>query len=615
MLVLVFIHGSFVTVYAADDEITTEVVDLDKTSIDDDLLDVNLLLYPYNLLGNYGIMSFQEYCYSDTASLTDYYSLYIYVYNPTQKAIAVDLDNSVNIAVAYDGVGKASRYENALLEFLDKTENNRFYKFKISNSAMFLNTQRNYNKEFGFRRYDIASLQLRFNSGYDVKDSPISNTYIWKGYAKGFGDNNTESTLSCEVKEMVTLSLDVKSTYYRPEGTNGKNDYTQDCLTSVYFSVPNDILEEYGSMYAIHANWLEALTDYIFVTGNQDAYRTILDHVSINIGLRDAQNNDIMWTLVSNDGYSNSLLSTSVVYYSLGYNSYDNDDVFEVDELDTLHYCFYSSSGDADTYTLSSDIVKDWMSEYAEKYGYDELILGKYSNRLFANVDSEMTDITIYADDKYSLTSEVLSESFWHKVFGWGADKVVSSEVFDGIEAIHQVSADDFQSNYLDTCDVLYITPSDYSEFRNFYDYAAENDCSVFLFRFAIDDYKAWEVIETKLTYVLGDIGPTMTSDTNAYFAQETVYLDFDIIDVTFEKEDVLTVIPVVMAPRDLINDFSPPINTTKDFEIPNWIKIIAMVLVALVLLALVPSLANILVTIITAPFRFIAWLFRRNRK
>ena len=71
---------------------------------------------------------------------------------------------------------------------------------------------------------------------------------------------------------LETLSLDVHATTYRPDGTNGKNDYTQDSLHSVYFAVPNEVIQQYGEMVAVHATWLNAVLKPALVTGNQDAY-------------------------------------------------------------------------------------------------------------------------------------------------------------------------------------------------------------------------------------------------------------------------------------------------------------------------------------------------------
>ncbi|MBQ8308248.1 MAG: hypothetical protein IJX96_00265 [Clostridia bacterium] len=58
--------------------------------------------------------------------------------------------------------------------------------------------------------------------------------------------------------------------------------------------------------------------------------------------------------------------------------------------------------------------------------------------------------------------------------------------------------------------------------------------------------------------------------DTNAYFFQQTVNLDFDIIDVTFSNGTTETVIPVVANPIDVVPDATSPVYTQSDKE-PNW--------------------------------------------
>ena len=54
-------------------------------------------------------------------------------------------------------------------------------------------------------------------------------------------------------------------------------------------------------------------------------------------------------------------------------------------------------------------------------------------------------------------------------------------------------------------------------------------------------------------------------TDTNAYLCQMWVQLDFDIIDLTFTKNGVETVIPVIMSPMDIVPDLNPPVSTIKD--------------------------------------------------
>ena len=83
--------------------------------------------------------------------------------------------------------------------------------------------------------------------------------------------------------------------------------------------------------------------------------------------------------------------------------------------------------------------------------------------------------------------------------------------------------------------------------------------------------------------------------DTNAYFFQETVNLDFDIIDVTFSSESVDTVIPVVSNPIDVVPDATPPVHTQSDKESYAWLLILGIGLL-IVLFICFPELLPIVI-------------------
>lgn len=52
------------------------------------------------------------------------------------------------------------------------------------------------------------------------------------------------------------------------------------------------------------------------------------------------------------------------------------------------------------------------------------------------------------------------------------------------------------------------------------------------------------------------------------------VQLDFDIIDLTFTKDNVSTIIPVVMNPIDIAADADAPVYTTDDSKGLSWWQI-----------------------------------------
>ena len=66
-----------------------------------------------------------------------------------------------------------------------------------------------------------------------------------------------------------------------------------------------------------------------------------------------------------------------------------------------------------------------------------------------------------------------------------------------------------------------------------------------------------------------------------AYYAQQTIFLNFDIIQLTFNKEGVLTVIPVVSDPIDIINPYTPP-DTVHGNGAIDWKLVAILVGVAL---------------------------------
>lgn len=103
-----------------------------------------------------------------------------------------------------------------------------------------------------------------------------------------------------------------------------------------------------------------------------------------------------------------------------------------------------------------------------------------------------------------------------------------------------------------------------------------------------------------------------------AYIAQESVFFDFDIIQLTFNKDEVYTVIPVVSSPIDVVNDITPPVNIDDGMD---WLKIILavimLILLIIILWPITPYVVKAIVWIITLPFKAISALIKaiKNRK
>ena len=585
--------------------VRAEEISYEQTDVLDDLSGAviggkpfDIADYPFDERGKPQIVAFAEYGYSFYADNQGDYGLYAYVYNSQGQAIDTDTDRN-KIALAYGGQENWTKYN---LEFLDYSSEagyeGLFYKFRVSltedeKSDILGSVAQN------ARVYEISGIEL--SVGNIVTDYTVAMRYTYSGYALGYGSAlATESSLACTADGFEKyLNLDVYSTYYRPEGTNGENDYTQDSLHSVYFAVPKDVAEEYGGLSAVHATWLDAVLAPVLVTGNKDAYDAILPYLGQDIG----QNTDALDYAYVGDAEFGATGGFGETGWggAFGYNfpeawmGLGGDGVINSTDrvISVLYWLFYAGEGEnsADEYALSSEVIEEKLVELTEQYG-GELVNNRYSRVLFDSVAEEFTEINIAAEFEYDLRNEVLGSSWWDKLWGITHDE---SAAFDGIKAIYEVQEGDFviRDNVLDTeetADNLYIAPEDVEAFKEFYD---ENkaDSVVYLFRYQVSDYISAEASLFEPDNFIGNAWSR--TDTNAYFMQETVNLDFDIIDLTFTKDNVDTVIPVVSDPINNIPDGTPPVYTETDDDF-DWKTLLRIILGAILLIVFLPLIATL---------------------
>lgn len=564
--------------------------------------------YPHNSNGKPQIISLVEFCYSYYADKQQDFGLYIYVYNPQDIAFDVNTERN-KIEMTY---GNKASYSKYVLEFLNYSNKEgyegRFYKFRIKLSAEEKRNLFNIVEE-NKRVYKIAGIELSYKG--TVKDYADIQNYTYSGYAKGYGSElATSDTLTCQVDGFGKyLSLDVRSTYFRPEGSNGSRN-KQDTLHSVYFAVPNEIIREYGVMTAVHATWLNAYTAPIFVTGNADLYDGFM-------GIVGQEDPDTDYAFHTNER-GTYLGGFYFVNYSHGYNYTSNVE----NVITKLNYCFFADNKDADNYTLPAEKLigdddnKGWFETYTANFG-GPLVNDKYSAALFESVDAEFTDTTITEDDTFKLTSVTSSQSLWQRF--WGT-KTEYTNTYT-MSAIQAVTLDDMDNalSEKEFCNEFFVAETDYDELYDYVKIAKIKDETVYLFRYYQSEYFAVELSEGKYetgfyTVMVGDHSQLAygrhykQNDTNAFLCQMWVQLDFDIIDLTFTKDGVDTVIPVIMDPIDLAADGTPPLETTKD-GLKWWqilLGIIALVVIILLLVKFAPVIVLVTGKAISLPFKAI---------
>ena len=620
--------------FADDDTIqfeqTNVMDDLENSTVDGKAF--NISDYAFNNSEEASVLMLVEYCYSFYANLQDNFGLYLYVWNP--QGLKFDTGSSLNaVQLSYDSEADYVKYS---LEFLNRSERTNyeglFYKFKVRLSL----SQREAMLEAlnsSERIYHISGMELLETGESLPHEYAVNAVYTYSGYAQGYGPNEGADTLTytrSEGEVFVIEDDDLHQTFYRPSGNVSGSFFKQDTLHTVYFSVPNELIERYGRLAVIRVQWLEAVLSPFLITGNQDVYNALQNYIGQTMGEYNEEGFEygiLGGYEVTTSGIGELVLThrTAELAYNPWYKFLESADR----QLDRI--CLAFNSGDetdsADTYRVGGEMLLDLMKEYSRSS--TDKVLGMYARELFSSVDEAFTVVDIPAEREYSLTSEKISQTFWEKVFG--TSHVEYSDTFDGIEAIHPVSEQDFGASKEQTCQNLYIDLNDYDEFLSVYEAAERDEETVYLFRFDQSEYSAWEVTQGKwekaTQWVPNAIGPggmfqtvykLSDSDTNGYLAEETVYLGLDLIQMEWDDGEKRVVIPIVSSPIDVVADGTPPVHTTSDKSLSWWqilLAVLALILVVILLFKFAPVLVFAVGKVIALPFKAIGAASKNLKK
>lgn len=629
VMVLVTLLGVFsTTAYAAGNGSS-----FDNTQVLDDLLPAtvggkpfDIRDYPFDENGEVQVIILIEYCYSYKANQRDNYGLYVYIYNPKGLNLSTDNKrNKIQMAVSYNKDGNPSAYEKFSLEFCSKVESgdykNLFYKYKVVDRKVNGTTfdQRVNSNE---RRYDISGIELAVHGSGTVTEYHVGTTYRFTGYAAGYGQNsNEESTLRCEIEKLETISLSVKHTFYRSKtSTLGAGHQNQ--LDTVYFTVPKSYIEEYGKLQRIKAEWYEYKTRDILVTSNAAFYQAAKPYVGVPLGSKPNQYGQ--YEYVEDIGYSLGINAGKAGDMYVAQWGWNLGTGYFHSPTNVLYYMFYVSDIDEyDPYAkkvssggLESNELYEYIRAYTKTYENGRLPVknGTISADLFeADIDEsrKMDNTSGKIQMGYScydfdadLDTQVLSSwsdsdpSFWDnwKHFGLGAAFTGGPEEASRVVAPIQIlQEDDLDGSDAKVSERLLVNVKDVESIQETYTEAVENDEVAVLFRFATSDYYAQSA--TIIEPGAGFLGADKKYENQAYIASESVFFDFDIIQLTFNKEGIYTVIPVVADPIDAIAGITPPVDLPGELE--WWQVVFALAMIVLLVLLLAPLWPYILKAIL----------------
>ena len=657
MVLFALFSASSTVAYAADDG----CIGFDNTNVLDDLSSstangkaFDIKNYPFNENGEVQIISFIEYCYSYKANLRDHYGLYIYIYNPQGLNLSTDTkQNKIQMAVSYDAEGNPNDYEKFSLEFCSKVESgnykNLFYKYKVIDREINGTTfdERVNSNE---RRYDVSGVELTTYGAQNATEYHIGTTYRFTGFAEGYGSDETaKSTLDSEIEKIETVKLSVKHTFYRSE-TSALGAGHQNQLDTVYFSVPKSYIEEYGRLQRIKAEWYEYKTKEILVTSNTVFYNAASPYIGVKLGTTPNQYG--LYEYVKEIGCSLGIgagKAGDMYVAQWGWNL--GTGYFHV-PTNVLYYMFLVDDIEkydpyAETVTIGgvqSNDLYQYIKNYRKTYTSGRLPIkdGTISADLFESdidasrkMDNESGKIQLgysYYDFDADVDLQTLSSwsetspSFWDNWLNFGLGAAFMGgpdEESRTVAPIQILKASDMTGTNTEIAERLLVNINDVDAIKTEYNNAVtinganDEEKVVVLFRFATSDYysEAVDIIEPKAGFMWSD----KHYEGQAYIAQESVFFDFDIIQLTFNQEGVYTVIPVVSSPIDVVNDITPPVNMPGEMD--WWQIILALILITFLIVLLAPVIPYILQGIlwvcgqISRGFKALIGVFRKQNK
>ena len=583
--------------------------DLMQMTIDGKKFDV--ADYPANENGETRMLSFIEYGYSFDDAARDKFALFAYVYNPKKDVVATSGQNKIQLASAYDKSGNATEYTKYRLQLVSASADGLFLKYKIAESAEIVKRLTNRDA----RRYDVTHIDMHEKGKVNATAIAVQNHFVFSGYMKGFGENpNANGNLTCTLPGKVeSINFDLKHTYYRTGVSDaGADHYNQ--INTVYFSIPKKYLQEFDRIYSITPEFWEYKTKYAMVTSDNDFKNNFLPYTKNDYS---NMSDYPEYFLANKNLHTVANTATNGVDYYPDW-SFAMKFAKSGTQESMVPYAFYSPAVDVDTIfrflfskpvagKVGSKELSDWIYSYSNNlgHGYIDCNGRKISKDLFENyIDANRAadgwnvgynKRPIYFDDTFECKSYDSNHKWYKKLFDYGYHAIVT-KTSDGEKTVNPMVILDDSYNYVfnksneEISDELLVSKDDVADLKTFRQKAKTNEEVVVLFRFAVTDYESKEVtrgrtwLENVWVPVPKTVRKVSTSTGDTYISRQTIFLDFTIIQVDFQKGETITAIPTIASPIDIINPIDDPSIAEKPLMSPDALKQLIIFIVAIVL-------------------------------
>lgn len=501
-----------------------------------------------------------EFGYTQIEALQQHYGIFVYIYNPTGVSI-MPADTVNNLTMDVDGSGY-SEYE---LRFVSRSADNIFYKFKIIDNSNTVGERILDKVNPEMRTYSFGEFEYIAEGDFAFSSAALGMSFSYTGYSAALGDGNNDSTLQCSFKQVRTISLEVKHANYKAGFSGNEVFGYQTDVNSVYFSIENEVLEEYGDLVGLKATWHQYTTPNIPIIRDRDLYdelRRFSGAVVSSESMQSAYDANFVplyYELKDDLGYDNVPLADlfSRFWYYLRASAVATPG----GEYVLAPLVFYSGS------SVDADELLDAIAAYdktylngevtvnGKTYSADVLQSDHWPNSILGQVDFESGEVVkeVSVDDlddvsliHLNIDNEWLFEAFYGTEQGEAIKDITPIEELTEDKLLSATAVDDVLIDQNQIEDVL-------TDVRS----AASQGETTYIYRFAYSPYFTVEY-------------PSNIFETNpgGYCAKQGVFLDFDIIHLTFDKKGVVTILPVAMDPVDVASDIEePPVSSYDDWE------------------------------------------------
>ena len=510
----------------------------------------------------------------------NHYGLYFYIYNPTRLNILKDsASNQITIMSNISKWGDMhQKYQLKLVDtYGEKNESEThtdalILKFALLNYDDFVT-----NKPMAKRGYDISEFELMHDDNINAKAYAVAQNFI---YTKA----NGYTTATIDKTETVRIEKEnLAFAYYRAQANESIDNFHD--LQSVFFTIPDEYEDKYGELVKVSAVWEECLSKPILIVNNSEI-------------INDFQ--EVLGKEVPVD-----------FPYAFGYG-YHHTKIkggrFDASGYGYLDYLF-NSNLDLSGTSIKSDFVTTYYL-YSDELYYknliDKIYLAYYSKDVFSDEDKEIvTREELESDlDKYMWSDECfdsIDRTNFENPIEFDSVKINNFTYYRNSTFWEKFNCGSFAKDKLDFTNLKKVNPDDLKTYRN--DKFKEN----YLVSSDVDAQKIRLMYTNNVLLSRGDIYALYFADTpyithklymfnaegkivdcDAMVVQPTAIRNFDFIDLTYNKNGVITIIPVVGSPQNTIPGITPNPNYAEPDPYAKLLefleKILPVVLVLIVI-------------------------------